>query len=244
MRDGHLPPLAKAAVLSVALGAHVALWLAFGAPRPAVMRDDGGAPVINLIPFARAQFDGAGANEARTDATAETPRAPVTPTREPVRPQPLAQAPAGVEPAPQAAEPTPPREAATGAAADSASSSQAAASSPAEAGTTAGGGARALGAAATSSEDAYAATVLAWVERHKGRPRRHLRGAVIVRFTLDRQGRLRAIGVSGSSADAELDRLALEALRAAQPYPRPPAGAAWRTREFRVRLDYRPQGPA
>src|SRR5215217_2205021 len=226
MRDGHLPPLAKAAVLSVALGAHVALWLAFGAPRPAVMRDDGGAPVINLIPFARAQFDGAGANEARTDATAETPRAPVTPTREPVRPQPLAQAPAGVEPAPQAAEPTPPREAAT------------------EAAAAAGGGARALGAAATSSEDAYAATVLAWVERHKGRPRRHLRGAVIVRFTLDRQGRLRAIGVSGSSADAELDRLALEALRAAQPYPRPPAGAAWRTREFRVRLDYRPQGPA
>lgn len=104
---------------------------------------------------------------------------------------------------------------------------------------TSGGGAATLGDAALRQEDAYAAAVMAWIERHKGRPRDQLRGAVTLRFELDRQGRVRRAEIIQQAEDARIGARAIDALRAAPPFPRPPVGTAWTRREFTVRLDYR-----
>lgn len=237
-------------ILGLVVGGHLALGAAILGDADEGEVATGGAPVINLTLTPRAQFDGAGASqESRPETSASgggsTPPEVVSPRVPRPVPEGLAAEPA---PPPPAIAPAPP--AATGAPATASgpasgpggsgrgSGQGAAAASPD--GTTAGGGARTLGGAAAAEQDAYAATVIAWIERHKGRPRASLHGDVVLRFVLDRRGRLRDIGVMGSSGSRGLDRTALDAVQAAQPFPLPPAGSNWRTREFRVRIQYQP----
>lgn len=70
--------------------------------------------------------------------------------------------------------------------------------------------------------DAYAGRV--WSRLALRRPR-SVRGAGVARvvFGLDRQGGVRFARLTASSGAARFDRAALAAVRAAAPYPRPPA---------------------
>ena len=78
------------------------------------------------------------------------------------------------------------------------------------------------------------------METHKRHPG-GVTGLVTVAFTLDRRGRVSDARTGASSGRAALAAATLSQIRAAEPFPPPPAGTAWRTREFRVRLDYRPR---
>lgn len=53
----------------------------------------------------------------------------------------------------------------------------------------------------------------------------HLRGQVLVSFTVDDQGRVAALAVTHSSGNARLDGLAVQMIRDAAPFPPPPRGA-------------------
>lgn len=111
------------------------------------------------------------------------------------------------------------------------------------AGRTQGGGGRALGAAAVPEVDAYAAEVLAWIERHKRHPG-GARGVVTVSFELDRRGRVHRPRLVRSGGVRALDRAALDQITATQPFPRPDPGTRWSRREFTVNIDYRARGGA
>lgn len=111
------------------------------------------------------------------------------------------------------------------------------------AGATQGGGGQSLGAAAAADTDAYAAEVLAWIERHKRHPG-GARGVVTVRFELDRRGRVHRLRLVRSSGVRALDRSALDQITATQPFPRPAPGARWSMRDFTVNIDYRARGAA
>lgn len=108
---------------------------------------------------------------------------------------------------------------------------------PSQAGLSQGHGAATLGASGQTQIDAYEATVIQWIERHKSHPGGP-NGVVTLGFTLDRRGNLRASRILASSGNAALDRTALDQLKAASPFPRPPHGTTWQTRDFRVRMDY------
>ncbi len=101
-----------------------------------------------------------------------------------------------------------------------------------------GAGAPLKGASAEEAADIYEAQVIAWLERHKRHPG-GIAGRIVVRFTLDRRGRLLASSVVAHDSERLLERIALSQLQEAAPFPRPPSDAAWRTRSFVVRLDYR-----
>lgn len=219
----------------------------------------GGAPVINLALVPLVQFDGTGASQENQPAASgggsgsapkEVKRIPVAKPAQtdPVSAlaDPLPSIEAALLSTPEVSTPSPDSASGKNRSADDQNGDQSGSQSDGESGAstnglTSGGGARTLGGAAAAGEDTYAATVIAWVERHKGRPRASTRGDVVVRFVLDRRGRLREIDIIGSSGARALDRLAIEALEAAQPFPLPPSGSDWRTREFRVRLQYKPR---
>lgn len=207
----------------------------------------GGAPVIQLTLAPRASFDGANAPRSATSSPA--PAAPSTrqetarqPETDPAgaaslslrRPTPIAASAETLSIAdrPAQASAHPIRQAGAGAA-----SGQGGPAS--EAGLTEGGGASTVGAAAASDIDAYEAAVLAWIERHKRHPGGTV-GIVTVRFTLDRRGAIRASEVAASSGVERIDHAALAQLREAAPFPRPRPGTPWRTRDFTVRIDFRP----
>ncbi|WP_370651888.1 energy transducer TonB [Brevundimonas sp.] len=82
-----------------------------------------------------------------------------------------------------------------------------------------------------------------WLETHKRHPG-GVTGLVTVAFTLDRRGRVSNERILSGSGRAPLDAATLSQIRASEPFPRPPADTTWRTREFRVRLDYRPRDRA
>jgi len=100
-----------------------------------------------------------------------------------------------------------------------------------------GHGAASLGGSGQSGLDAYEATVIGWIERHKSHPGGP-NGAAMIGFTLDRRGNLRASRILQSSGVNALDRISIDQLKAASPFPRPPHGTTWQTRDFRVRMDY------
>ncbi|AYO78225.1 energy transducer TonB [Sphingobium yanoikuyae] len=95
-------------------------------------------------------------------------------------------------------------------------------------------------------DDAYARKVLAWIGRHKDYPRSLARegteGTVLVRLHLASDGDLEDVALARSSGFAELDRLALDQLRTATPYPRPPRNLPAMARRFLVPMRYRLAG--
>ncbi|HAC01792.1 MAG TPA: hypothetical protein DCF67_10085 [Brevundimonas sp.] len=66
-----------------------------------------------------------------------------------------------------------------------------------------------------------------------------LAGRIVVRFTLDRRGRLLASSIVSGDGEKRLERAALSQLQEAAPFPRPPSDTSRRIRDFTVRLDFR-----
>lgn len=97
------------------------------------------------------------------------------------------------------------------------------------------------GAGATRADDAYAAEVIAWLERHKGRPARSIEGEAVLSFVIDRRGRLRSTQVLKTSGHPAVRGLAMDALHAADPFPRAPSTVTWRSKRILVRLAYQPR---
>jgi protein TonB len=248
---------ARAGLFALVACVQLAALTAMGLTRPGIALVEGGAPVVNLALVPAPRFDGTNAAEQASsrdapstpasatepttrppEATPETMRGDATPA---VRPADASMPAATATPPASTAAARPPGVSGPASPAPAVTAPTVAATAS-RAGQTEGGGARTPGAAAASAEDAYAARVMAWVEQHKGRPAGRLAGVTTISLVLDRQGRVRDVGILAGSGDRRLDATALDALRAAQPYPRPPAGVVWRTREFRMRLDYRPSG--
>nr|WP_314435030.1 TonB family protein [uncultured Brevundimonas sp.] len=242
-RQTHQIPLRGFVVLSVT-AAHAALFLTNLPPEQSDLRTEGGAPVVNLTLEPSPRFDDT--SSAATQVTAAAPAAstnrPAPPLPKPRRAVVHALAPETVRvssnptPRPLAPMLTSSIDSAAPAAPGLTSDADIA---PSRAGRTQGGGASTLGATATLDEDQYAARVIAWVEAHKGRAAGRATGVATIRFVLDRRGRVHDSGVFTTSGDPNLDALALDAIRNATPFPRPPATTDWRTRTFLVRIDYR-----
>jgi protein TonB len=74
---------------------------------------------------------------------------------------------------------------------------------------------------------AYRAKVWSALARHK--PRVGKPGSTTVTFAIGAGGALGSVQVSRSSGNAELDRMAIQAVRNAAPFPPPPSGATFYT---------------
>lgn len=102
--------------------------------------------------------------------------------------------------------------------------------------------------AGRGAADPYAATVLAWIEKHKAYPRdvagRQIEGVVLIAFTLDRRGRVLDVRLRAGSGAPALDLVAMRQLKAASPFPPPPHGTRWRVRQFEVPLAFHIRRPA
>ncbi|WP_395943252.1 energy transducer TonB [Brevundimonas sp.] len=250
MSSDLVSPFAKAAtgvvVAVVQLGLIAALAVEAVPPRTL---DDGGAPVIELTLAPRVAFDSVNGSAdsadarpaqpvaSKAEAADETPRVRPTPIAPRIQTMPAQTVPVLVLNTPSRA-PTPtegPRGEAEGQGEATATGAR-----DSRRGLTEGGAARTTGASGGARIDDYYAHVLRWVEEHKRHPG-GVTGVVTVAFTLDRRGRITKEQVLTGSGHAGLDAAALRQLRASEPFPRPPSDATWRTREFRVRLDYRPR---
>jgi len=237
---------ARAWLLCGVVAVHGALLSGFVAANRPEAVVTGGAPVINVALIRSPRTDGRNSAEqtaARGAGVAQpTPPDRPTPRVQAPRPEAVPPPPAGMAlaslelPASPAAGPAP-----TGPdQAPGSGSGRGEDRVDSAAGRTSGGGAPTLGAAAALQEDRYAAEVIAWIERHKRNPGGRLSGVAVLRFVLDRQGRVRDVEVIEVEGDRRVGQAALDVVRAAEPFPRPPTSTRWRTREFRVRLDYRP----
>lgn len=78
----------------------------------------------------------------------------------------------------------------------------------------------------------YPGQVMRRIQRTR-RERVNVRGAAQVSFTIAPNGGLAAVGIARSSGSAQLDRVALQQIRRAAPFPPPPAGAQ---RSFTLRI--------
>lgn len=240
----HTQPSVKTAAASIVILVHAAGLAVFARMDGAVAQAEaGGAPVINLTLEPAPRFDGkpAPASDAAPPAATPQPAATVLRLRQPssiTAPTEVLQ----IRPPTDDKASTPPQPAplirTTVVGQTGTNRLQGQPSQTVD--MTSGGGAPTAGDAARNQDDAYAAAVIAWVERHKGQPRDRLTGVVTVRFELDRQGRMRRAEIIQQAQDSRVGSRALDALRTAQPFPRPPAGTSWTRREFTVRLDYRP----
>lgn len=107
-------------------------------------------------------------------------------------------------------------------------------------------GASAASAPARSStgSNTFAARVFRHIQRKKEFPARlaqaGIRGRVLVRFNLTGAGEITDIAIIKSSGVAVLDGLALEQIRGAVPYPRPPKELSGAQLHFIVPMIYRP----
>lgn len=226
---------------------HAVALTALGLKAAPAILEGGAAPVITLTLTPRPRFDSetppAVASQADRPSQQAAAAAPATAgirLREPV----ALFTPNETLPLP-AATPAPIRStqdvsAPPGVSAGNGHGAQAGTAGPVDsvAGATQGGGGQTLGAAAAADTDAYAAEVLAWIERHKRHPG-DARGVVTVNFRLDRRGRVHGLRLARSSGVRALDRSAMDQILATQPFPRPDAGARWSTREFTINIDYR-----
>jgi periplasmic protein TonB len=92
----------------------------------------------------------------------------------------------------------------------------------------------------------YAGRVVAWLEHRKAFPSglRRERGdfTVVVRFRIDDRGRATDIMLAATSGKHWLDLIALDQVRDASPFPRPPKDLDASARSFEVPLRYRVHG--
>ncbi len=95
-----------------------------------------------------------------------------------------------------------------------------------------GGNSRDAGNAAASN---YPGQVMAKLSR-AGRPRVNARGTAVVSFTISSGGGIARVGLARSSGSSALDRAAVQIVRRAAPFPRPPAGAQ---RSFSINIQGR-----
>ncbi|QDK35093.1 hypothetical protein DM450_20275 [Sphingomonas sp. IC081] len=95
----------------------------------------------------------------------------------------------------------------------------------------------------TAASDGYALRVFRHIRRYKAFPAalagKGCEGTVLARFSLTREGRIDRLTLARSSGFGELDRLALEQLRQAAPFPKPPSSAAEAALSFLVPMTYR-----
>lgn len=88
----------------------------------------------------------------------------------------------------------------------------------------------------------YAATVLAWLERHKEYPRRarlrRQQGTVMLHFVVDRQGRVLAHRIHQGSGHQALDEEVLGLIKRAQPLPAMPDSIETQTLELVVPVQF------
>lgn len=94
----------------------------------------------------------------------------------------------------------------------------------ASSGQDAGGGGQAAAAAGNAQASDYGGAVLRRISR-LSRPRSPARGVVVVGFTIGADGGLADVRVLRASGSEALDRIALEHIRRAAPFPAPPEGA-------------------
>jgi periplasmic protein TonB len=92
----------------------------------------------------------------------------------------------------------------------------------------------------------YAGRVVEWLEHRKAFPSalRRERGdfTVVVRFRIDDRGRATDIMLAATSGKHWLDLIALDQVRDASPFPRPPTDLDASARSFEVPLRYRARG--
>jgi protein TonB len=93
-----------------------------------------------------------------------------------------------------------------------------------------------------AASNTYNALVLGHLQRFKRYPKAagNISGKVVVRFTLDRDGRLVDSVVTKTSGNRILDEAALETLRRANPFPQFPAAKTVAQDEFIVPLGFYP----
>lgn len=241
-------PLAKAAtglVVSVVQWGLLAA-LAVDAVHPPAP-DQGGAPVIKLTLSPRVAFDSVNgsaessaaqptqATAPQSDVEVETPAVRPTPIMPRIQTSTLPMAPVA---ALSASSRTPAATEGLRGMAEGQGEAVATGARDSRKGLTEGGAASTSGANGGAQIDDYYAQVLRWVGTHKRHPG-GVAGVVTVAFTLDRRGQISNERILSGSGRPALDAATLRQLKASQPFPRPPSDTSWRTREFRVRLDYR-----
>ena len=101
-------------------------------------------------------------------------------------------------------------------------------------------------ALARPGDAAYLQTVFAWLEKHRQYPRRarltNTEGTVVLRFRIDRHGKLLGWSVVRGSGSPLLDKAVEDMITAADPLPRAPAdfgGPAARILEFTLPIEFR-----
>lgn len=224
---GRHGPFALAFALSAS--AHVAilaLCVAFVAGGPAT------APASTLVRIELVRGTAPSRDETRRDTPGESVPATATDRRDARAAAP--RAPATSAPAPDVAS----RETSDAIAAPSAEPTQAEmpiSSSP--------GVAAATRTDAPNAPNALALQVQSQLERFKLYPRaarrERIEGTALLRFSIDREGRLLERALVTSSGHAVLDRAALELLARAAPYPALPPDATLERIELTLPVDYR-----
>ncbi|MFN2361112.1 MAG: energy transducer TonB [Marinobacter sp.] len=105
-----------------------------------------------------------------------------------------------------------------------------------------GSGDNSAGGGLTGATENYAATLLAWLERHKEYPRRaqlrRQQGTVMLFFVIDRQGRVLEHRIEQSSGHTLLDDEVRELIERAQPLPAMPASMDKETLELVVPVQF------
>jgi protein TonB len=106
-----------------------------------------------------------------------------------------------------------------------------------------GSGDQSAGGGKVGDRHDYLATLAAWLERHKQYPRqaraRGEEGTVLLRFTIDRLGRLQAWRIDRGSGSAALDREVGTMLQRAEPLPPMPDSMAQAQLELVVPIRFR-----
>lgn len=241
------PPLIASRLLPGGLvcAAHIAVLVCMGAAFTAEKAVHGGAPVIHVTLEGQG-FAGLASphQDARPKSAEVSPAKPLAaPPKDATSPHSPTQAPSRPASNPNLSV-SRPATSMMGAASTSSTTSAEAASATAPAvkasmaSPSPGAGAPLKGASGDQATDPYEAQVIAWLEQHKRHPG-GIAGRIIVRFTLDRRGRLLASSIVSGDSERRLERVALLQLQEAAPFPRSPSDASWRTRSFVVRLDYR-----
>ena len=97
------------------------------------------------------------------------------------------------------------------------------------------------GAGPATADDTYGPADIAWPELHEGRPVASIEGEAVLSFVVDRRGRLRSTEVLKISGHPAVRGLAMDALHAADPFPRAPSSVTWHSKRILVRLAYQPR---